>query len=120
MTIPDDYGRDNDKDDKDEKVEGGFGVDRSPVPGRLDQTGILDTSVAGRTKRPLSSDMPHDIAEPTQLVPVPKGPQPSSSTTTTTTIPRGLPFGGIKISFVDISLTSCKLVAVYVRGRAYG
>ena len=65
MTIPDDYGQDNDKDDKDEKVEGGFGVDRSPVPGRLDQTGILDTSVAGRTKRPLSSDMPHDIAEPT-------------------------------------------------------
>ena len=44
MTIPDVYGRD---DDKDYKVEGGGEVDRPPAPGRLAQTDTLDPSIAG-------------------------------------------------------------------------
>ena len=112
MAIPDGYNDDGDRGD--EKGEGGRGgLDRPPAPGRLAQTGTLDPSVAGRTKRPLSADVSHDLAEPTLLVPAPEGPpQPS--------IPRGLPFGGIKIALVATSSTSCHSVAVDVSGRAYG
>ena len=40
--------------------------------------------------------------------------------TTTTTIPRGLPFGRIKIMLVATSSTLCHSVALDVRVRAYG
>ena len=41
MAIPNDYERDDDK------VEGGGGVNRPPAPGRQDQIGTLNPSVAG-------------------------------------------------------------------------
>ena len=103
--IPEDFGQDDEKDDKDEKFEGGGGIDRPPAPRRMAHTGTLDPSVAGRTKCPLSADVSHDLAKPTQLFPAPKGLQPSSSTNTTTTIPRVLPSGRIYIAVVATSLT---------------
>ena len=75
MAIPDEYKRnDNNKDNKDNKVEGGGGFDRPPAPGRLDQTSTLDSSVAGRTKCPLSTNVLHDLAKPTLLVTATEGP----------------------------------------------
>ena len=56
METPNDYGR------NDDKVEGGGGVDRPPVPGHIAHTNILDPSVAGRTTHPLSANMLHDIS----------------------------------------------------------
>ena len=117
MAIPDDHERD---DDKDEKFTGGGRVDCPPTPGLLAQTGPLDPSVARRTKHPLSANLLHDLAEPTLLVPASEGPQPPSLTTTTTTIPRGFLLDRIKISLVVTSLTPCQLVAVGMRGGAYG
>ena len=117
MAIPDDHERD---DDKDEKFTGGGRVDCPPTPGLLAQTGTLDPSVARRTKHPLSANLLHDLAEPTLLVPASEGPQPPSLTTTTTTIPRGFLFDRIKIALVATSLTPCQLVAVGMRGGAYG
>ena len=119
MVIPEDYKRDDGDDDKDEKFEGGGGVDSPPAPGRWAQTGTPDPSAVGNTKRPLSADMLHDLAEPTLLVPAPEGPQPSPSTMTTTTILRGFPFVRIKITLVATSSTPCHSLAVCVRVRAY-
>ena len=102
MEIPDDYER---NDNKDEKFNGGGEVDRPPAPRLMAQTGTLDPSVMGRTKRSLSAYVPHDLAKTTLLVPAPEGLQPLSSTTNTTTVPRRLPFGGIKIAIVATSLT---------------
>ena len=65
-------------DDKDEQVEGGGGIDRTPAPGRLDQTGTINPSIAGHTKRPLSADVSHYLAEHTLLVTSPEGLQPLS------------------------------------------
>ena len=121
MGIPNNYEYDDDdKDDKDEKVVGDGGFNRPPAPGRLAQTSTPKRSAVGRTKRTLPADVLHNIAEPTLLVPAPKGPHPSSLTMTTTTIPRGLPFGGIKITLVATSSTPCHFLTVDVRGIAYG
>ena len=141
MAITDDYERYNNKDEKDEKDDkddkdkkdkkddkekkddkdkGSGGVDRPPAPGCLAHTVTLKPSVVGRSKRPLSADVLHNLSTPTLLVPAPEGPQPSSSTVTTTTIPRGLPFGGVKIMLMATSSTSCHLVDVEMRGGAYG
>ena len=120
MMIPEDFGQDDEKDDKDEKFEGGGGIDRPPAPRRMAHTGTLDPSVAGRTKCPLSTNVLHDLAKPTLLVPASEGPQPPSLTTTTTTIPRGFLFDRIKIALVATSSISCKSVDVDVRGGYCG
>ena len=117
MEIPDKYERDDNDDDKDEKFEGGSGVDHPPAPGSLAQTSTLYSSVMGHTKRPLSANVSHDLAKPTLLVPDPEGPQPPSSTMTTNMILRGFPFGGIKIPLVVTSLTLYHSEAVDVRGE---
>ena len=117
MDITNNYERDDEKDDK---AEGGGGVECPPTPVRLDQTSTLNPSVAGRTERPLSVNFLHNIAKSTPLVPAPEGPQPSSLTGTTNTILRGSSFGEINITLVSISSTSCHSVAVDVMGRAYG
>ena len=120
MLIPDDYKRDDGDGKKYGKVKGGRGVDRPPAPGRLAQTGTLEPYIVESTNRPLSADVSHNLAKPTLLFSAHEGLQPSSLTTTTTTIPRGLPFGGIKITLVSTSLTLCHSVAVDVRGTSYG
>ena len=66
MVIPDDY-------TKEDKGEEGGGVDHPPAPGRLDHTSTHDPSFSGRTKRPLSADVSHDLDKPTLLVPSPRG-----------------------------------------------
>ena len=71
MAIPDNYELNYDKENK---VKGGDGANFSPVPGHLDHTGTLEPSIVGRTKRPLSADVSHDLAKSTLLVPASMGP----------------------------------------------
>ena len=74
MAIPQDYKRDNDKKYTDKKSEGGSGFNHPPAPGFLAHISTLDPSVVGSTKHTLSGNVSHDLAEPTPLVPSPKGP----------------------------------------------
>ena len=120
MAITDDYKHNGNDDNKEDNFKGVGRVDRPHASGRLAQTVTVNPPISGRTKIPLSSNVSHDLSKPTLLVTSPKGPQPSSLTMTPTTIPRGLPFGGIKITLVATSSTPCHFLTVDVRGVAYG
>uniref|UniRef100_A0A7S4HXX2 Uncharacterized protein n=1 Tax=Odontella aurita TaxID=265563 RepID=A0A7S4HXX2_9STRA len=83
--------------DKDYDDEGGD----APAPGRLAQSGTLDTACVGRSKRTLNAANAYDLAEPTLLV------------------PKSI-FGGIKIASVATSSSSCHSIAIDVNGVPYG
>jgi len=71
--------------------------ERTITPGLLAQTGTLDSTILGRTKRPLTQ--PQDLQEPTLLTP---------------TLFRNLP-----VAFVAASSSSCHSIAITTDGTAY-